>query len=326
MATGRIILLVSLFSVLSAGCDRPAAPPRTADGKVVKYVPVDPADAEEKAAVSDFQSATVAYKHALKVLGAFYVRAGAYDRQIWAETELANLIDAQTFRFEGTDAPADPPSESVEKINEAAAVEAVLSARRNWRSRLEALDAFYSGKGANLKLALVRNIKARFDPIHTYDYFMRAEIPPDTLKPTEVIPAADALFAEAIKLHKSGKPLPGFTDYQKQRKALLMFRQLVDKYPTSTKIAAGAYYIAEIYKEYFRENVRALAWYRRAWQWDRHITLPARSQAAFIYDFRLGQREKAIRLYGEVIKHEQFDWNRVRYARQRIEELTQNRK
>ena len=103
----------------------------------------------------------------------------------------------------------------------------------------------------------------------------------------------------------------------------MKFRQLIDKYPASTKIAQSAYYIADIYKEYFDENLRALAWYERVWQWDKHITLPARSQAAFIYDFRLGRRGKAIALYQEVIKHEQFDRNRVRYAKQRIKELTE---
>ena len=324
MVTARNILLVMALVVFAAGCDNPPAGPRTADGEAVKVVVVNPSDAAETAAVSDLQSATATYKQALKVLHAYYVKTGAYTWQIWAEKELANLVGAQTFTFEGAGTPATPPSGSVEAINEAAAVESVLSGRRNWKRCLEKLDDFYSRKGFNHKLVMVRSIQARFDPIRAYPYFMHAEVPPEDLRPTEVIPAADTLFAEALKLHKQGKALPGITNYSKQRQALMKFRQLVDKYPGSTKIAQSAYYIAEIYKEYFAENLRALAWYERVWQWDRHITLPARSQSAYIYDFRLGQREKAIALYQEVIKHEQFDWNRVRYARQRIKELTES--
>ncbi len=323
MTIGKNIVLAMALMVFAAGCDSPPAGPKTADGEPVKTVAVNPSDAAEASAVSDLQSATAAYKQALKVLHAYYVKTGAYNKQVWAEKEMANLTGAQTFTFEGAGAPAVPPSESVAGINEAAAVEAVLAGRRNWKQCLEKLADYYSQKGMNSKLALVKNIQARFDPIRTYPYFMHAEVPPADLKPAEVIPAADTLFAEAIKLYRQGKPLPGITNYSKQRQALMKFRQLVEKHPASTKIAQSAYYIGEIYKEYFNENLRALAWYERAWQWDRHITLPARSQAAFIYDIRLGRRGKAIFLYQEVMKHEQFDWNRVRYARQRIKELTQ---
>ena len=326
MTIGKNIMLAMALVVFVAGCDNPPAGPKTADGEAVKVVAVHPSDAAEAAAVSDLQSATAAYKQALKVLHAYYVKTGAYTRQVWAEKELANLLGAQTFTFEGAGTPATPPSESVEAINEAAAVESVLSGRRSWKRCLAKLVAHYSQKGLNHKLALVRNIQARFDPIRVYPYFMHAEVPPEDLKPAEVIPAADALFAEAIKLHRQGKAFPGITNYSKQRQALMKFRQLVEKYPASTKIAQSAYRIAEIYKEYFKENLRALAWYERAWQWDKHLKLPARSQSAYIYDFRLGQREKAISLYQEVIKHEQFDWNRVRYAKQRIKELTQEKK
>ena len=321
MTSIRNILLVTALAVFVSGCNNPPSSPKTADGKEVKTVAVNPSDAVESAAVSDFQSAAAAYKQALGVLQAYYVKTGAYDKQVWAEKELANLAQAQTFTFEGVGAPAAPPSGSVENINEAAAVETVVSERRNWQQRLEKLADYYSQKGLTFKLSLVKNIQARFDPVYTYAYFMHAEVPPADLTPTEVVAEADNLFAEALKLHKQGKLLPGITSYSKQRQALLKFRQLIDNHPSSTKIAPSAYYIAEIYKEYFRENLRALAWYERAWQWDKHITLPARSQAAFIYDIRLGQRGQAIALYQEVIKYEGFDGNRVRYANQRIQEL-----
>ena len=137
-----------------------------------------------------------------------------------------------------------------------------------------------------------------------------------------VSPAADALFAKAMKLHQRGKILPGLTNYDKQRQALGLFRQLVREHPTSDKIAQAAYYVGEIYKEYFDEDVRAVHWYERAWQWQPDLLLPARFQAATVYDLRLAQYGTAVRLYQEVIKHEQFNGSNVRFARRRIEELT----
>lgn len=322
----KIFTMVAWASVFFlSGCDKPPSGPKTANGKAVKVIAVNPADDQEKAAVYQLKLATLAYRQALKVLHAYYVKTGSYDKQVWAERELANLDNAQTFRFEGVAPAPMPPAKSVEKITEAAAVEDVLAARKKWKECLKTLEDLYVKKGMNFKLALVRNIKARFDPVRTYAYFLDAEIPPADLKPIEVIPEADALFAKALKLHKRGKILPAITDYSKERKALLLFLELVRKYPRSTKIAQSAYYIGEIYKEYFNENIRAVAWYQRAWQWDPNIQLPARSQAAFVYDFRLGQHGKALALYKEVIKHEQYHWNRVRYARQRIRELTKSK-
>ncbi|MCD4699911.1 MAG: hypothetical protein K8R91_04990 [Phycisphaerae bacterium] len=224
MTSIRNILLVTALVVFVSGCDSPPTGPRTADGKAVETVAVNPSDAAESAAVSDLQSATAVYKQALKVLHAYYVKTGDYYKQVWAEKELANLLGAQTFTFEGAGAPATPPSESATGMNEAAAVEAVLAARRNRQQCLEKLAEYYSRKGLNFKLALVKNIQERFDPIRTYAYFMHAEVPPADLKPAEVVPAADAMFKEAMKLHEQGKPLPGVTDYRKQRQSLLKFR------------------------------------------------------------------------------------------------------
>ena len=112
------------------------------------------------------------------------------------------------------------------------------------------------------------------------------------------------------------------TSYPKQRQALLKFRELIDKYPTSNKLAQSAYYVGEIYKEYFNENVRAVHWYRRAWQLDPNIPVPARFQAATVYDLRLQDKEKAIECYRLAIKHEQFNSSNVRYSHQRIAELS----
>ena len=331
MATGKRMVIAAcgltwVFSALAgaflAGCDVPPAAPRTADGRKVRSVPVDPDDAEEMAAVRALLDAAARYEHSLKALRAYYVKTGAYDQQIWTERERANLANAQTWRYEGVEEPAPPGGQSIEAGREASLVESVVSARQNWKDALVRLAKLYAAKGWNFKLALIRSVQRRLDPIRTYSYFLHAEIPPATLRPVEVIPKADALFEKAYKIHRSGKPLPAITDYNKQRQALLLFRQLVDEYPTSTKIGQAAYYIADIYKEYFNENIRAVHWYERAWQWDANLMLPARFQAAVVHDLRLAQYRKALELYREVIEHEQFNRSNVDYATWRIERLS----
>ncbi len=112
------------------------------------------------------------------------------------------------------------------------------------------------------------------------------------------------------------------TNYGKQRKALGMFRELVRRYPNSTRIAESAYYIGDIYKEYFDEDVRAVQWYQRAWEWDPKILKPARFQAAVVYDLLLAQPGKALPLYQAVLKYEQFNGSNVNFATNRIKHLT----
>lgn len=334
MATGRktAIAACALLWILAgpagmflAGCDVPPGGPRTADGKKVEAVTADPNDPAETAAVRNLLGAAGMYEHALKILQAYYVKTGACDQQVWTERELANLANARTWRYEGVEAPAAPSGQSIEGAREASLVEQVVSARGDWQKALADLAQLYEAKGMTFKLALIRNVQRRFDPIRTYNYFLHAEVPPATLRPAEVIPEAEALFERAYKMHRAGKPLPLLTDYNKQRQALLLFRQLVDEYPSSTKIALAAYYIADIYKEYFNENIRAVAWYERAWQWDPNILKPARFQAAALYDLRLAHHGKALALYREVVQHEQFNQSNVNHARRRIEQLTRPR-
>jgi tetratricopeptide (TPR) repeat protein len=159
-----------------------------------------------------------------------------------------------------------------------------------------------------------------------YLYFLEAEIPPPDMKPTNVIPAADKLYDQALKLYRQGQIGPAITNYDKERQALMMLQQLVRTYPNSTKIALAAYRIAEIYKEYFNENVRAVHWYERAWQWDPTITEPARFQAAVIYDLRMHNFAKGVELYREALEYDPPRFGNAHFCRQRIKELIEQGK
>ncbi|HUS47179.1 MAG TPA: hypothetical protein VM098_03600, partial [Phycisphaerae bacterium] len=174
-----------------------------------------------------------------------------------------------------------------------------------------------------LKVRLVENALDRFDPAYRYSYFLEAEIHGPELRPTDAIPEADALYQRALRLHREGQGLlgPFTTDYRKQIKSLVLFRELIQTHPRSTKIALSAYYIAEIYKEYRNEDVRAVKWYERAWQWDPHITEPARFQAATVYDYRLKEPAKAADLYRKSITEDPWRWHNREFARDRIKVL-----
>ncbi len=318
--------MTMILGILGTGCDQPPDPPKTSDNKLPDALTVIQASPREMDRVLASQKARVNYRYRLRVLRSYYERTGNMDKLGWVERELRNLREAYTFRWEGVPQVDEPEGESLANADEHLLVEYTVSARKQFLQAVRDLLTYYQETAPNsYKADRVANILQRFDPIRTYMYILDAEIPPADLKPVEVVPEADRLYAEAVTLHRQGKGLLHTfvtTDYAKQRKALLMLLELVRKYPRSTKIARAAYYIGEIYKEYFNENIRAVHWYRRAWQWDPNITLPARFQAATVHDLRLYNRAQAVELYRQVILHEQFNSSNVSFAHNRIRELT----
>lgn len=328
MMVKRMVFSAGLGSlVLMFGCPNPLGldvrpdVPRTASGQKATVVAVNPADAEEVAAVGALQEAESRYHNALQVLNGFYTRQGVYDKQIWTENELKNLDRAQTFRFEGLVPPEPRPPADVSTANEPALVEQVLVARQEWQRAVAALLAVYEKRNLAFKADLMRSVQKRYDPVRVYDYVLEAEIPPADLKPTVVVPEAEQLFQQAKKLYGEGALIPLLADYRKERQALNLFRQLIKQYPSSTRIGESAFYIGQIYKEYFNEHPRAVTWYERAVQWDPNMPLPARFQAAVLLDYRLAERAKALHYYREAIKHEQFNQSNVNFADRRIKEL-----
>jgi tetratricopeptide (TPR) repeat protein len=295
---------------LTAGCDRPVGPPKTANHKVPKSLAVAPGNAAERGAVTAAEEARVNYHYRLTVLRSYY----------------KNLAQAHTFTWEGVAEVNPPKGESLASADEHLLVEYTVSARKAYLKALRDLVKFYRSADANsYKAERVANILDRFDPVRTYMYFMEAELPPASLRPVEVIPEAEEMYAKGIQLYEEGKGIFRTfvtTDYRKERRALEVLLRLVRTYPQSTKIALAAYHIGEIYKEYFNENLRAVHWYERAWQWDANLTKPARFHAAAVHDYRLYNRAKAVELYRQTIIHEQFNASNVRFAHQRIRELT----
>jgi len=320
------MMIPGLVCVILTGCDRPPGPVIGPDGKTVEVMSVNPEDAQEVAAVQAAESARALYAYRLDVLMAYYQKIGHLDKFRATQKEIDNLKTAQYFRWQGFEAVA-PEGQRVQNADQRLLVEDTIAARNEWLASLDALAGFYSKRKQTFKARVVESVSNRFNPVHRYTYFLDAEIPGSELRPTDHIPEAEALYNQAVRLHQQGKGvLHTFvtTDYQKQKQALVLFRQLIQEYPTSTRIALSAYYIADIYKEYCDEDIRAVRWYERAWQWDPNITEPARFQAATVYDYRLSNPRKAIELYEQSLKHDPWRLLNPQTAQQRIKELRQS--
>ncbi|NQU75661.1 MAG: hypothetical protein HQ546_05000 [Planctomycetes bacterium] len=306
------------------GCDVPPAPPRTAEGNVVKVL--TPAGEAETAAAQKVTDTLAIYQYQLSVLKAYYDRVGSYVKGRWAAEELENTHRAQTFTFDGITAAPTKQEMPLDRVSEAALIESVITARGDYLAAVDDLIDFYHSGAQDFKCELAKSIHKRFDSVRHYSYILSAEVPPADLRPVAVIAEAETLYDEAMRLYKIARPVPIFVDYQKLRVALTKFLQLVREYPTSTRIALSAYYIGELYANYFNEHHRAVAWYQRAWEWDPQISEPARYRAAMVADFQLHHRDRAVQLYRDALKYELSKGMNVEFARQRISILTQRGK
>ena len=287
-------------------------------------IQVDPSDPAELEAVGVYGAKQEDYRFRLSVLEAHYKRTGNLDKLRWARREMENLQETmEAVQFKPAPQFVPPKGEPVVDRDERVLVDTVIESRKEYLAAVEDLRELYRSSGDAQKLAKFNEMMEAFNPIRTYMYFLDAEIPSASLHPTVKYAEADRLFQEAMDYHKGAKGVLGVgTDRKRQAWALQKLRTLVDEYPDSTQIPLAAYYIAEIYKEYFDENVRAVHWYERAWQWDPQIPQPARFQAATVYDFRLNNVPKAVALYREAIQHDPYRLFNEDFARGRINELT----
>jgi len=301
----RTVLVMLFSAVFLTGCwpytsGKPPAE-RLDSGHRPTAVVVN--DAEESVTVFVMESARADYLNCLRLLQAYYHEIGNLDKHRWAASEYKNVATTRTWSWEGLpDLPA-PAGADLTVETEHSLVEPLMTARREYKAGVDAVVAMYAARGEpyRYQYGLMVNMKSRLDPVRVYPYFPEVQLPPLTMRGVEVIPEAEQLFEEAERLWgwKIGgaKIAPGITRYDRSREALVKFLALVEEYPTSRRIALSAYYIAEIYKEYFKEYALCVHWYERAWTWDPRVEQPACFQAATVYDFHLRNYAKAVECY-----------------------------
>jgi len=321
LSLGSVCILICVVVLPTfTGCD-------DGDGLGILSRPritVNPSDSTELTLAEDFDSGRMRYQHRLQELRQYYLDEGDMVNIRWSYRELNNLQEAADLAWRGV--PSDPIVEPPlpKDTSELLLVERMVEARSDFLQRVDAIAAYYQQTGQTKKFKRVDSVRERFNPIHTYLYLESAEYPPIDLRPRDDIPEANALYDRAVNLFWDGKGVTHSaitTSLRKEAEALVLFRKLIDEYPTSDRIALAAYYTADIYKEFFNENVRSVEWYRRAYTWLPEINEPARFQAATIYDIRLNDKNKAIELYQAALEHERFNTSNMKFAMQRIDEI-----
>ena len=275
----------------------------------------------ELAVVQAAEVARVDYEFYLEVLRDQMKAGGDLRKQIWAERELENLIEAHDLTWGGLGEITPPQRSALAKTDEPLLVEYVVTARRKYLKAMDDLLSLYQSTQDRPNVERIQDVLDAFNPIHTYMYYLSAEIPSDDLRATEPVLQATDLFDKGLAACRATRMLwvRGGDAQIKHVAALKNFTEVIEKYPKSNKISRSAFFIAEINRTY-GEYERAAQWYDRAWQWDPKTSDPARFRAATLYDFKLKDTETALKYYRLSLKHDRNRDNIV-YARERIRYL-----
>jgi len=270
------------------------------------------------------------YARYLKALAEYYEKHGFLNKQTWALTELADLRRVPTYSY-GADVGqlrlGDIPVAGRQEVD---LVEELVTHRKMYNRLLTLLVRHYAAKEDHEKLKWAELEREELSYVKPYQYLMSATIPLEGLRPQASIAEADALYEEGLKLmKKGGHGVPALYNRRIMKQALNKFHTLLMEYPTSDKIALAAWWAGYIHKEYFYDlaqnvddNEIAVQYFERAYTWDPNIPQQARFEAATVYDFRLHDRERALKLYQDVIEKETFVKSNVDFAHKRIRQLT----
>jgi hypothetical protein len=225
----------------------------------------------------------------------------------------------------GVGRSADPPKGAPGKApDDAALVERVIAARKEYQNSLVNLYEHYAKIGDKERARWVEAELKDYHLMNKPSYRLDIQdVPPATLEAKVNRPEANNLFRIAKEYKGKGTG----TEYTlNQRRAEIVFQELIAKYPDSDKIADVAYELGELYESRsFHQYNRAAAYFERAYQWRKGSDTDARLRAARLYDKQLGERSKAIELYREVMLND-ANKDRMKEAEKRLAELTSTRK
>jgi hypothetical protein len=153
-------------------------------------------------------------------------------------------------------------------------------------------------------------------------YRLDLDVPPPTLQGHQNMPEANKIYQRAMSYKNRGY---GKEYLFNQRRAELLFQQILSQYPQCDKIGDAAFQLGEIYESSaYKQYRRAAMYYERCFQWHQHTHFDARLRAARIYDRQLLERGRAIDLYKEVKNHE-TDPKQIEEADKRLAELNGSR-
>ncbi len=203
-------------------------------------------------------------------------------------------------------------------------VEKVIAVRKEYQASMIALNEYYMKTGDKERAKWVQEeLKAYHlgnKPSYRLDI---SDVPPITLEAKANIKEANDLFVLASSYKGKGYG----TEYTlNQRRSEIVLQEILQKHPTSDKIADVAYELGDLYEsKAYKQYDRAAAYFERAYQWRKGTRTDARLRAARLYDKQLNERSKAIELYRDVLAHD-TEPERIKESEKRLAELTGNRK
>jgi tetratricopeptide (TPR) repeat protein len=202
-------------------------------------------------------------------------------------------------------------------------VERVLAARREYQASLEQLRTQYMATGDTERAKWAEEELLQYHRIAKQAYRLELDVPPPTLQAPPItvknVPEANELYMRAVGYKDKGWTGTDYID--NQRRAELLFQQLINLYPESNKLSSAAYQLADLYEgKAYRQYRRAASYFERCFQWNPHTEFDARIRAARLYDKNLQERSRAIEIYKEITTHE-TDPKRMAEAKKRLDEL-----
>jgi tetratricopeptide (TPR) repeat protein len=218
------------------------------------------------------------------------------------------------------DASGNPTALMAAGSEEVDLVETMAGYRNSYRASLEQMKKYYQAIGDDTKRVWAEKELKSLDSIPWYRYLSPGDTATAGMYPSDAIPAADALYAEGVKLYKSAKALIVFTDKKKMQQALRKFEEVFQKYPTSDKIDDAVYKAARIY-EHFKDYEIAVLYYQRNFQWNPNTKYSSRYKAATLLDYKLRKRKEALPIYQESLKKESLTLETKELVQMRVNAL-----
>jgi TolA-binding protein len=199
----------------------------------------------------------------------------------------------------------------------------VNEARRIYQQSLEQLRNHYLTTGDSERAKWAEDELIQFHRIPKQAYRLDMDVAPPVLKAEENIPEANELYRRAMTYKDKGWSGTDYVD--NQRRAEILFQQILKRFPQCDKIDDAAYQLGEIYESRaYRQYRRAAIYYERCFQWNPNTQFDARIRAARLYDKYLHERSHAIELYKDVTTHE-TDPKRIAEAQKRITDLSEKK-
>ena len=198
-------------------------------------------------------------------------------------------------------------------------VKKLLTSRSEYQKTLEQLRVHYYQVHDMERMRWAEEELKLYHRIPKNAFILDLDVPPPNLNGNQNVPEANKLFTWAMQYKDKGLS----TEYiDNQRRAEILFQEILSRYPHSDKISDVAFMLGDIYEsKAYRMYYRAVEYYHRCYQWNSKTTHDARIRAARLYDKQLNNRGKAIEVYREVTTHE-TDPRRIAEAQKRIAELS----